>query len=153
MVGDSEPLLPGRDDPLVPLTDRRAPVLSRLRERRSKINNLGLHVGSRIGELALFSDEEERLEEGREIAQEFRRGLAAEVGVPEEDINQDLVEEFAAMFVVLEESDIVDETISDELIEDIREGQDEPSEEFESESDEEEDSDSESEPFPSDEEE
>lgn len=107
MIGDSEPLLPGRDEPLIPLTDRRAPVLSRLRKRRSKRNNLGLHVGSKVGSLALFSDEEERIEEGQQIASNFRRGLAAELGVPEEAINPDLVEEFMAMFVALDESDIV----------------------------------------------
>lgn len=110
MVGDSEPLLPGRDDPLIPLTDRRTPVLSRIRKRRSKRNNLGLHVGSKVATLTLFSDDEERIKEGREIASNFRKGLALELGVPEEAINEELVNEFAAMFMALDESDIVKES-------------------------------------------
>lgn len=137
MVGDSESLLPGRDEPLLPFTDRRAPILSRIRERRSKRNNLGLHVGSKVATLALFSDNEERLEEGQKIAKNFRRGLAEEFGVPEEAINRDLVEEFMAMFIALDESDIVVEPVDDELLERIREGQKEESESIEESSDDE----------------
>lgn len=120
MSGDNEPLLPSRDKPILPVVNRRAPLLSRIRERRNSRGNLGGQVASKITELTLFSTDEERRQEATEIVEDFRTTLSAKLGVPEDAINPDLVEEFGAMFVALEEDDIVlEEVLEDDGEEDV----------------------------------
>lgn len=138
MSGDNEPLMPGREEPLIPFTDRRAPILSRIRERRSKRNNLGLAVADEMAELILFRTEEERVEEVERIREGFRRGLANEFGVPVEAVNEQLVQEFTAMFAALEERDIVNEELLDQT--DTSEEDEEEDEDSSSEEDQEEES-------------
>jgi len=111
MSGDNEPLIPRRDEPLLPLTNRRAPILSRLRERRNKQGNLGAQVASKVASLTLFSTDDERMEEAEQIRDQFIETLSKELGVPREAINPELANEFTAMFVSLEETDIVLEEV------------------------------------------
>lgn len=131
MSGDNEPLIPRREDPILPLTNRRAPLLERIRDRRNKRNNLGAQVASKISELALFSSDEERMEEARTIRENFVSTLSQELGVPEEAINPELADEFTAMFVSLEETDIVIE----EVLKDEPEDEEQPAEEGDDEED------------------
>lgn len=108
MSGDTEPILP--------ILDRKAPLLERIRERRQNSSDLGEVVGRRVAELSLEEDEESKAEFGEQIRSSFRRGLSDKLGVPEESINEQLLNEFSAMFVALDETDIVDE----ETIEDLQ---------------------------------
>lgn len=118
MSGDSEPLLSERDEPILPITDRRAPVLSRLRERRRKRNSVGFKVGDKIAELAVLSTEEERIEQAEKIRNEFIKGLSNGLGIPQESIEPDLIDEFTAMFTLNHEDIIIEEEQEQEEDED-----------------------------------
>lgn len=138
MPEDTEPLLRRREEPIFPIANRRAPILERIRERRNKASSVGVAAGAKVAELALFSSIENREEEAREIRNDFRSTLANKLGVPEEAINQNLVNEFGAMFAALDESDIVNEEalepVPDESSEDEEpeeDSSDESSDEFE----------------------
>lgn len=93
---------------IFPILDRRAPVIERIRERRRLRNSVGLSTGRKVGEFMLQEEGEERVLKAQEVASEFREGLSDELGVPSEAINDDLVDDFMALFAVLEEDDVVD---------------------------------------------
>jgi len=109
-MSERKSLLPNRDDPVFPLTDRSTPVLDRLRNGSGE-NKTAKKLGKKVGKLSLSEDEEERSEEMMKAMESFRSGLASELGVPEDAIEDSVVEEFGAIFAGLKEEDIVVEEV------------------------------------------
>lgn len=118
MADSEEPILPGRKSPIFPITDRRAPVLSRIRGARNNRNNIGGVLGARVGELVLEDDEEKVQEEADRMTASFRAGLANKLGVPEETIDGMITEEFRSILVSHSEVGIVNENETDDDEED-----------------------------------
>lgn len=114
MTEDKEPILGVLDNPIFPIADRNTPIADRIRNRRSGDSDIGAQVGELVGKMAVVAEDEERVETGDELMEQFRKGIANTLGVPEQQINQELVSEFGAMFIALDEDDIVVEPSEDE---------------------------------------
>lgn len=100
-----EPILPGREEPVFPITNRSTPILDRIRDRRSK--TLGLRIGNRVAELAISDDQEEKNEISEQFRRDFRTGLSNSLGVPRESIRDGIVEDFSVLFGGLNEGDLL----------------------------------------------
>lgn len=120
------------DSKILPLIDRRAPILDRIRKRNGK-KGLSFKVGKEVG-AGVLDEELFSVEETAEIENQFRLGIADELGVNPESINDEIVERFSSVFKGLNEESVLTEAALAEL------GIKAPEEEEEEETDEEEES-------------
>lgn len=118
-------------EPIFPITNRRAPLLERIRGRKNgssdpeKAARLSAEV---IGKLSLEEESEETVSS---VAEQFRSQLSNVLGVEPEQINDDLVQEFSVMFGGLDETDLVDIDEEVEEVEDESEGEEDSTDEDE----------------------
>lgn len=100
-------------DRIFPLVDRRAPLLERIRNARNgEESKLGVKLGNQVAEM-VGADDELREMQTKLVAQDFRKTLAERFDTEPENINDDLVNEVAAMFGALQKDDILDNTDDD----------------------------------------
>lgn len=95
-----------REEPILPILNRNAPVLNRIRSN-TRGETVGAKMGEVVGEQILEEDEMEVEKEASEIVGDFRRSLSATLGVDEDRINEEFLSEVAAMFSALEEDEVV----------------------------------------------
>lgn len=101
-------------DAIFPLVDRRAPLLERVRNfSNGEESQLGVTLANQIADMQDADDELRELQTTL-VAEDFRGTLAERFGTQPDNINDDLVNEVAAMFGALEEEDIVKDSESEE---------------------------------------
>lgn len=102
------------DDSILPLIERETPLLDAFRNRGSN-NSLSSDVGELLGEVVL-EDDSEFIEEQRSTFEEkFRASFADEVGVDEEDVDDDFVRGVSHLIFGTELSDTLSEDMLDEV--------------------------------------
>lgn len=105
----------GAEDPILPIFDRRAPLLERIRERRNKDNTVANNLGELVGRV-VKTDSEVEIEQTRlDFLEGFRTSLAEELGVDETDVNGDFIEKMADEVVNVREQDVLDKDALEQL--------------------------------------
>lgn len=115
------------EDEILPLLDRRAPIIERLRNRRdgegflsqnsSEVNdNLAEEIGKKVAENAKGGKVPEP-----EFLESFANNLATELDVNTSRINEDVVDTFARLFAFrvddIVEAEVVEESSEDNEVE------------------------------------
>jgi hypothetical protein len=108
------------EENVFPIIDRRTPVLDRIRKRRNS-EGLAESLGREIGQ-SIMEDDEMLLQRKRtEAVEGFRRGLAEELGVSTDDINEDASADIGEMIAGLRMEDV----LTDEALQELGIGQQE----------------------------
>lgn len=101
------------EDNILPVIDRRTPVLDRIRKRRNS-EGMAERLGREIGQ-SILEDDDTRLQRKRtEAVEGFRRGLADTLGVSTDDINEDASADIGELIAGLRMEDVLtDETLQE----------------------------------------
>lgn len=103
------------EDPILPIIDRRAPILERIRNRNDESKNLAQNLGELVGK-AVKTDSEVEIEETREsFTDGFSSALADELGVSPDDVNIEFVNNVTSGVLDVNEGDVLTDTAIDEL--------------------------------------
>lgn len=100
--------MPG-DSNIFPLLDRDSPILDRMRGEEEE-NGVGKEMGKTVAQVAQAEDDEIMAAELDRQSELFTKAVADQLGVDPDEVNPDVVEQFAGL-MVLTESDL---TIEDE---------------------------------------
>lgn len=103
-------LLPGRDEPVLPVTDRETPLVDRVRERRNGEGeeSVGSILGDKVGEMLLM-DGDRREEESMKFLADFRTSLSNTLGVEKQDISNDIIKQLQPIAKEIQEEDVIDQ--------------------------------------------
>lgn len=119
-------------EPILPILNRRAPLLERLRNRTAqKVNDIANEIGRKVAQSALTSGRA-----NEEFIESFRQGVADELDVQSEQISDTAVTRFTNLFmmdiddlVIIEEQEQEEEEEIEEEVEETEEEEQEESEE------------------------
>lgn len=111
------------EDRIFPLTDRRTPILDRIRGNGEEASSTPEAVGKKVGRFFKNDDDEIEAEELARAVGEFRKGLANELEVEPERITDEAMDKFAELLKM------------DNLVEDVVPEDESEEEEVEAETD------------------
>jgi len=111
-MAQRDSILPNRDEPIFPITDRKTPILDRIKNNEGE--TLAEQLGERVGEIAIAGDEE-RLRVLKKSREDFREALSNSLGVDQGALDDDVVGEMTRLFGEYREDDLLDDGFSDTL--------------------------------------
>lgn len=112
------------EDSIFPLMDRRAPLADRVRDFRN--GRGGKELGKVFGKVLTAEDEDQRNKVIEDLGNQFREGLAEQLGVSEEDIDTGLVAELQQTAMELTPQDVLTrKSLVEQGIIEVDDGEDE----------------------------
>lgn len=103
------------EDRIFPLTDRRAPILDRIRGDGEEASSSPKAIGKKVGKFFKNDDDEIEAEELARAVGEFREGLADELDVEPERITDEAMDKFAEL---LKMDNLVEDVVPEDESED-----------------------------------
>lgn len=104
----------GSDNPILPILDRRAPILERIRDGKGE-DNVAQNLGELVGRVIKTDSEIEVEQTRQDFADGFTNSLADELGVQAPDINTEFVNGLANDLTNVTEDDVLNPQIIEEL--------------------------------------
>jgi len=103
------------EEPILPIIDRRAPILERIRNRNDGNRNVAQNLGELVGR-AVKTDSEVEIEETRDsFTNGFAESLAEELGVSLDEIDEEFVDNITSGVLDVNEGDVLTESAIENL--------------------------------------